>query len=58
MSVDGEELEIFQTEVIQDFIEYKWINYAKRQYLKGFIMHTGYVISFLAYLWIVILGND
>lgn len=52
------ELSVFYTETIQDYIEYKWIRYAKKAYFKGFLMHSGYIISFLAYLSTVILEGD
>lgn len=52
------ELSVFYTDTIQDFIEYKWIKYGKRAYFKGFLMHTGYIVSFLFYLSSIILAAD
>lgn len=53
-----DELEIFNSPVIMDFIEYKWEAYARSAYFKGFLMHSGYVLSFIVYLWMVILKAD
>jgi hypothetical protein len=47
---DTEELEIFNTESLQQVIQYKWDKYGRNHHLLGCIMHLFYTIIMIVYV--------
>ena len=41
---DSDELEIFETELVKDLIDYKWETFAKKQHMFAACIHITYVI--------------
>lgn len=47
---NSDELEIYQTQLVKDVIDYKWITFAKNQQLLGALIHTCYVLCLIFYI--------
>lgn len=50
---ESEELEIFETDLVINLIDYKWGQYAKRQHILGFLIHLVYVFTMMAQIRLV-----
>jgi hypothetical protein len=55
---DTEELEMFDTEVIQEIIEYKWMTYGRSHHMMGLAMHFVYTFTLTLYVNEVYLVPD
>ena len=47
---ETEQIEVFQTKVVQDLIRFKWTSYGRKVHQLAAIVHLTYVITFLNYL--------
>lgn len=47
---DTEELDIFNTEVIQELIHYKWMTYGRSHHMMGLGMHFVYTFTLTLYV--------
>jgi hypothetical protein len=52
MDLFGEtnQIEVFQTKVVQDLIQFKWFSYGKMVHQIAALVHMTYVMTFLFYL--------
>jgi hypothetical protein len=55
---DTEELEMFDTEVIQDMIEFKWLSFGRAHHMMGLTMHFVYTFTLTIYVNEVYLAFD
>ena len=55
---DTEDLDLFDTKVVKDLIQFYWINYASHIHLFGFCIHLLYVITFFIYVSLVYQDRD
>ena len=42
-----ENIDIFNTQVVKDIIDFKWSQYAKRVHMRGIIVHIVYIIALI-----------
>ena len=47
---DTEELEMFNTEAIQNIVEYKWTMYGRKHHFLGMAMHMFYTCMLTIYV--------
>ena len=47
---DTEELEVFETDALQQVIQFKWDKYGKNHHLLGCIMHLFYTLIIIIYV--------
>jgi hypothetical protein len=47
---ESEEMDIFETPLIKDYIDFKWERFAFRQHLIGFCFHITYVVTLMYYI--------
>ena len=47
---DSDELEIFETELVKDLIDYKWQRFAQKQHMFAACIHITYVICLIVYI--------
>ena len=50
---ESDELEIFETDMVVDLIDYKWECYARNRHIFGFMIHLCYIFSMFYYIRIV-----
>jgi len=53
LCADSEELGMFETEAIQDLIEFKWIQFSWSLHFFGCCIHMGYIVILLVYSYLV-----
>jgi uncharacterized membrane protein YesL len=47
---DSDELELFHSDAMQNFVKYKWETYGRQHHKFGLMMHIFYVISLILYV--------
>jgi len=50
LCADSDEIEIFQTDCLQQLIEFKWVSYGRFHHLLGCMMHLFYTAVFMMYV--------
>lgn len=53
-----EELEIFDSETLQQYIEYKWLTYGQAHFIFGCCMHCLYVLMLIVYINLTYLYDE
>jgi len=46
----SDELDIFQTDLVVDLIDWRWTRFAKRVHLRGFYFHVAYIIGLFIFV--------
>ena len=46
----SDQMEIFQTDLIKDMVDYKWETFAQRQHIFGAMLHLSYVVVLMLYI--------
>lgn len=47
---NSDELSIYETDLVKDLIDFKWLTYARRQHLIGGFVHLIYVLVQIVYI--------
>lgn len=47
---NSDELSIYETDLVKDLIDFKWLTYARRQHLFGGFVHLIYVLILIVYI--------
>jgi len=55
---DSTELSIFETDLIRDMIDYKWLAYAANMHRFGAIIHITYVFTLMYYISDIFLRDE
>ena len=55
LASESDEMEIFNSEVFNNLIEYKWNQYGQKHHLLGSLMHLIYTFSMIIYVFKVYL---
>lgn len=55
---DSEDLEIFQTDLIMDLIDFKWECYAREVHTRGFKFHIAMIVVTALYIHASYIGHD
>ena len=55
---ETEELEIYETQTIQELIQFKWDKYARKHHIFGCMMHLFYIFTLVLYINIVYIHNS
>jgi hypothetical protein len=55
---ETEELVIYETQTIQELIQFKWDKYARRHHIFGCMMHLFYIFTLVLYINIVYIHNS
>ena len=50
---ESDELELFETDLVVDLIDYKWDRYARSRHIFGFLIHLCYIFIMMDYIRIV-----
>lgn len=53
-----EDLDIFDTKVVSDFVHFSWDNYASHVHFFGAFIHLIYVLAFFLYVHLVVQRRD
>jgi hypothetical protein len=52
-----DEFDIFETEAIQNLVEFKWQNYGRKLHYIGYIFHSIYMLTIMMYNYLVYVNN-
>jgi hypothetical protein len=55
---NSNEMSIFETELVMDLIDFRWLAFAKRTQKVGFFFHVLYIITMALYIKAAYLGQD
>jgi hypothetical protein len=56
--IDGDELDTFETDIIQQLIDFKWEQYARKHHLIGCMAHLMYMLTLMIYTNLVYISNN
>lgn len=54
---DSDELDIFETDLVMDLVDFKWEAYAKKVHFRGLLVHTTYILTLTMYIRATYLGE-
>ena len=56
--IDSDELDTFETDIIQQLIDFKWEQYARKHHLIGCMAHLMYMLTLMIYTNLVYISNN
>ena len=55
---DSDELEIFETDIVIDLVDFRWEKFARIIHLRGLVVHCIYIITLMMYIRSTYLGSS
>ena len=55
---ESDELEIFETDLVIDLVDFRWEKFARKTHIRGLVVHITYILTLTMYIRSTYLGSS